>query len=89
MQVKEILPSKLVIFDIDDTLVYTQTRVRVVKAGRTVHSLNSHEFTHYKLKQGESFDFADFRNAREFFDNAKPCLNSGCCCCCSLKQLVC
>jgi pyrimidine deaminase RibD-like protein len=44
----------------------------VVNDGRVVKSLNSHEFTHYKLKTGESFDFGDFANAREFFDNAKP-----------------
>ena len=64
--------NKLVIFDIDDTLVYTQTKVHVIKDGQIVTSLNSHDFTHYKLKPGESFDFGDFRNAREFFDNSKP-----------------
>jgi FMN phosphatase YigB (HAD superfamily) len=64
--------NKLVIFDIDDTLVHTQTKVHVIKDGVVTHSLNSHDFTHYKLKPGEEFDFGDFRNAREFFDNAKP-----------------
>ncbi len=64
--------KKLVIFDIDDTLVHTQTKVHVVKDGEVVNSLNSHDFTHYKLKPGESFDFEDFRNAKEFFDNHKP-----------------
>lgn len=64
--------GKLVIFDIDDTLVHTQTKVHVVKDGRITHSLNSHEFTHYKLQPGEHFDFGDFQNAREFFENAKP-----------------
>lgn len=72
MKASEIQPKKLVIFDIDDTLVYTQTKVHVVKDGKVVNSLNSHDFTHYKLKPGESFDFEDFRNAREFFDNHKP-----------------
>jgi hypothetical protein len=64
--------SKLVIFDIDDTLVHTQTKVHVIKDGKVVRSLNSHEFTHYKLKDGEHFDFGDFANAKEFFYNAKP-----------------
>jgi FMN phosphatase YigB (HAD superfamily) len=78
MKITEILKeyrddvSKLVIFDIDDTLVHTQTKVRVIKDGKVVHSLNSHEFTHYKLKPGEEFDFGAFRDAKEFFDNAKP-----------------
>ena len=72
MRAQEFTPSKLVIFDIDDTLVHTQTKVHVVKDGQIVKSLNSHEFTHYKLQDGESFDFGAFRNAKEFFDNAKP-----------------
>jgi len=68
----EIQPRKLVIFDIDDTLVHTQTTVQVIKDGRAVKALNSHDFTHYKLQPGESFDFENFRNAQEFFDNSKP-----------------
>lgn len=72
MRAQEFTPSKLVIFDIDDTLVHTQTKVHVVKDGQVIKSLNSHDFTHYKLQPGESFDFGDFANAREFFENAKP-----------------
>ena len=72
MRAREIQPSKLVIFDIDDTLVHTQTKVHVIKGGRVVKSLNSHKFTHYKLQPGESFDFGDFRDAREFFEKARP-----------------
>ena len=72
MRASEFQPSKLVIFDIDDTLVHTQTKVHVVKDGQIVKSLNSHEFTHYKLQPGEEFDFGAFRDAKEFFTNAKP-----------------
>lgn len=72
MRADQIQPNKLVIFDIDDTLVNTQTKVHVIKNGQVVRSLNSHEFTHYKLQPGESFDFGDFSNAKEFFDNARP-----------------
>jgi len=78
MKITEILKeyqddlSKLVIFDIDDTLVHTQTRVHVIKDDKVIRSLSSHEFTHYKLKDGEHFDFGDFTSAKEFFDNAKP-----------------
>jgi len=83
MKITEILKeyrddlSKLVIFDIDDTLVHTQTKVHVIKNGKVVSSLNSHEFTHYKLKPDERFDFDDFTNAKEFFDNAKPIIPDG------------
>jgi hypothetical protein len=72
MRASEIQPRKLVVFDIDDTLVYTQTKVHVIKDNKVVNSLNSHDFTHYKLKPGENFDFGDFSNAKEFFDNSKP-----------------
>ena len=45
MRVQEIQPKKLVIFDIDDTLVKTDTKVDVVKGGKVVKQLNSHDFT--------------------------------------------
>jgi len=72
MRAHEIHPSKLVIFDIDDTLVHTQTKVHVIRDGQLIKSLNSHDFTHYKLQPGEEFDFGAFRDAKEFFTNAKP-----------------
>ena len=72
MRASEIRPRKLVIFDIDDTLVHTQTKVHVVKDGRVTKSLNSHDFTHYKLQPDEQFDFENFRNAHDFFHNSKP-----------------
>lgn len=72
MRAHEIQPKKLVVFDIDDTLVHTQTQVHVIKHGQVIRSLNSHDFTHYRLQPGETFDFGDFRNAREFFNNARP-----------------
>ena len=72
MRATEIQPKKLVIFDIDDTLVHTQTKVHVIRDGQVIKSLNSHDFTHYKLQPGEEFDFGDFRNAREFFEKSKP-----------------
>jgi hypothetical protein len=72
MRASEISPKKLVIFDIDDTLVHTQTKVHVIKDGEVVDSLNSHDFTHYRLKPGEEFDFSGFRNAKEFFEKSKP-----------------
>jgi FMN phosphatase YigB (HAD superfamily) len=72
MRAKEFQPKKLVIFDIDDTLVHTQTKVHVVKDGQVTKELNSHEFTHYKLQPGEQFDFENFRNAHDFFHKSKP-----------------
>ncbi len=72
MRAQELGSGKLVIFDIDDTLVNTDTRVNVVKDGEVIKQLNSHDFTHYKLSPGETFDFGAFRDAREFFTKARP-----------------
>jgi ribosomal protein S18 acetylase RimI-like enzyme len=72
MRAQELGSGKLVIFDIDDTLVNTDTRVNVVKDGRVIKQLNSHDFTHYSLQPGETFDFGAFKDAREFFTKAKP-----------------
>jgi FMN phosphatase YigB (HAD superfamily) len=72
MRAQEFTSKKLVIFDIDDTLVHTQTKVNVIKDGQVTRELNSHEFTHYKLQDGEQFDFENFRNAHDFFHNSKP-----------------
>lgn len=72
MHFSEFKPRKLVIFDIDDTLVNTSTKVKVVKDGKVIKKLNSHDFTHYKLQPGEEFDFGAFRDAREFFTKSKP-----------------
>lgn len=74
MRATEIQPNKLVIFDIDDTLVKTDTKVNVIKDGNVIKQLNSHDFTHYKLQPGEEFDFGAFKDAREFFEKAKPIL---------------
>ena len=72
MRAQEFANSKLVIFDIDDTLVNTDTKVNVVRDGKIVKQLNSHDFTHYHLQPGEEFDFGAFRDAREFYTQARP-----------------
>jgi GNAT superfamily N-acetyltransferase len=72
MRAQEFANSKLVIFDIDDTLVNTDTKVNVVKDGKIIKQLNSHDFTHYHLQPGEEFDFGAFRDAREFYTQARP-----------------
>lgn len=72
MRARDLTNSKLVIFDIDDTLVNTDTRVNVVRGGKIIKQLNSHDFTHYHLQPGEEFDFGAFRDAREFYTQARP-----------------
>ena len=64
--------GKLVIFDIDDTLVNTNTKVIVRQDGKPVRQLTSQEFTHYKLHPGETFDFGAFSDAEEFARESRP-----------------
>jgi len=60
------------VFDIDDTLFYTQAKVRVIKNGKLSRELNSHEFSKYKLSSNEKYDFTNFRNAYHFRSTAQP-----------------
>jgi hypothetical protein len=62
----------LTIFDIDDTLFRTTAQIKVVKDGREIRSLNNQEFNTYKLQDGESFDFGEFRNAEKFNRESIP-----------------
>lgn len=60
------------VFDIDDTLFKTTARVGIKKGGKLIKRLNSGEFNHYTLKDGESFDFGQFKDAKHFKASAKP-----------------
>jgi hypothetical protein len=60
------------IFDIDDTLFRSESKVLIKKNGKVVKELNSGEYNTYKLKQGEQFDFSQFRSAKTFYNTAVP-----------------
>ena len=60
------------VFDIDDTLYLTTAQVGIKKNGKTIKKLASGEFNHYTLKDGESFDFGQFRDAKHFSQTSKP-----------------
>lgn len=62
----------LTIFDIDETLFRTSAKVKVMKDGRVVRSLDNQEFNTYKLKDGESYDFGEFRSAEVFQNTSVP-----------------
>jgi hypothetical protein len=64
--------SSLSIFDIDDTLFKTDTKVIVKKNNKKVIELNPAEYNVYKLGDGESFDFSQFRSSSVFAQSAKP-----------------
>lgn len=62
----------LTIFDIDDTLMHTTAKIRVVRDGKTVRELTNQEFNNYKLQPGEEFDFGEFRDAEKFARESTP-----------------
>ena len=62
----------LTIFDIDETLFQTKALVKVMKNGKLVRSLDNQEFNTYKLKDGETFDFGEFRSAEVFSKTSQP-----------------
>jgi FMN phosphatase YigB (HAD superfamily) len=74
MRAKEFNQAKqsLVIFDIDDTLLHTTAKIKVVSQGRVVRTLTNQEFNNYELQPGEEFDFGEFRNAEKFNQESKP-----------------
>jgi hypothetical protein len=52
--------------DIDETMFKTFAKIIVKKSGKVVRELDNQEFNSYKLKDGEVYDFHQFRDA-EFF----------------------
>ena len=75
MRANEFTPGNkdLIIFDIDDTLLHTTAKIKVVDAnGQVVRELTNQEFNNYQLQPGEQFDFGEFRNAEKFRQESKP-----------------
>jgi FMN phosphatase YigB (HAD superfamily) len=54
----------LTIFDIDDTLFHTTAQIAVMKDGKKIKDLTNQEYNTYKLKQGESYDYSQFRDSK-------------------------
>ena len=55
--------EKILIFDLDDTLVITDAKIRVCdsKTGEC-HELTPEEFNTYEKKRGHILDFDDFKS---------------------------
>lgn len=62
----------LTIFDIDETLFHTKAKIKVMKDGKAVRELDNQQFNTYELKDGESFDFGQFRSAKIFKETSVP-----------------
>jgi hypothetical protein len=75
-QVRESDPgAALTIFDIDDTLFRTSANVIVNKPDGEKLPLSAAEFNDYKLKNGENFDFEQFKDAKLFNQTSVPIEN--------------
>lgn len=61
--------NKILLFDVDDTLINSDIKVYVVKNKKVIKALSSTEYNTYKLGPGESFDYKDFNS--EFLLNNK------------------
>lgn len=54
--------NKILIFDIDDTLLVSNALIYVIKNDRTIRTLTPQQFNDYILKPGEKFDFSEFES---------------------------
>jgi len=58
--------------DIDETVFRTFAKILVVKNGKTVRELDNQEFNSYVLKDGEDYNFDQFRDAELFNKSSIP-----------------
>ena len=52
--------NKIILFDLDDTIIHTLAEIGVVKNGKVIKRLPNGEFNDYVLGLGETFDFGEF-----------------------------
>lgn len=52
--------NKILIFDIDDTLIYSNATINVIKDGKVIKTLTSAEYNDYNRQEGETFDYSNF-----------------------------
>ena len=55
-------------FDLDDTLIYSESKVELTRNGKTIELAPS-EFAHYIKQSGDVLDFSQFQNILGQFDN--------------------
>ena len=64
--------TKAMVFDVDDTLLTTKSKIKVVDSnGKVVNQLSPQDYNTYKLKKDETYDFSDFRSAEVLKNTAQ------------------
>jgi hypothetical protein len=63
--IKGIQPDKLIIFDLDDTLIISAAKIKVLdpKTGKILLELTPAEFNHYSHDPKNTLNFSDFEDA--------------------------
>ena len=56
--------NKILIFDIDDTLIYSNATIYVVKDGKRIKELTPAEYNNYVWQEGETFDYSNFDSSK-------------------------
>lgn len=54
--------DKIILFDLDDTIINTTAEITLYKNGKLIRTMPNAEFNDYVLKPGESFGFEQFDN---------------------------
>lgn len=54
--------SRILLFDVDDTLIHTSAEIGVLKNGKLINKISNSDFNNYTLKSGEEFDFSEFND---------------------------
>jgi hypothetical protein len=54
--------DRIMLFDLDDTLINTTAKILLMKNNKLIKKLHNSEFNDYILKPGEYFDFEEFNN---------------------------
>lgn len=60
--------DKVLVFDVDDTLIKSNAKVFVIKNGKVVNKLDTQEYNNYVLKPGESFSYEEFKDLDKMLD---------------------
>jgi hypothetical protein len=58
--------------DIDETILKTRARVKIMKDGEVVARLRNHEYLKWTPKEGESADFSEYSDADVFYKTSDP-----------------
>lgn len=51
---------RILLFDVDDTLIYTTAHILIRKNGKVIKRITNAEYNNYTLGPGETFDYTEF-----------------------------